>query len=357
MPKKKKYDKPLTLDMDFDEALGRFAAVDPKEIVAGPTDDRVSLREDDTGHRFIIYSTPNGPRAELRYDGGTFWATQSQMVEMFGVDLSGISRHLNNIFDEGELPREGTIAKIARVALEGKRQVTRSVDAYNLNAIISVGYRVGSVQGTMFRIWSTDKLFQILTKGFYIDKARLKNPEQPSVIDELRETIREIRASTQNVYREVKRICSMCQDYNGSDQSARDFFAAMENKLLYVAVTKTAGEIIMERADVAKPDMGLTHHTGKRGVPTQDDVVVANNYLFEPEAKVKNRATTMLLDYFEEQIDQGRLVTMAEAERKLNEFINFNQWPLLRNRGYVKGDSAREHAKNLLKHYKQRTLN
>jgi hypothetical protein len=126
----------------------------------------------------------------------------------------------------------------------------------------------------------------------------------------------------------------------------------MENKLLWASVGMTAGEIITDRANVANPDMGLTYHTGKRGAPTQDDVQIANNYLHKPEAERKNRATIMLLDYFEEQLDQGRLVTMAEAEAKLNEFIKFNQWALLTHKGSVKGDDAREHAKRLLKEYK-----
>lgn len=358
MPKRtRKYEKPPALDMDFDEALERFAAVTPAELGSSESDQVRLVERDGVAHPLLIYATPRGINVDLAYRGNTFWATQDQMADMFGVDRTSITKHLKNIYDEGELDRAATCEEISQVRQEGARTVTRARPVYNLNAMISVGYRVGSKQGTMFRIWATDKIVQILTKGFYIDKERLKGPEQASVLDELRETVREIRSSTQNVYREVKRICTMCQDYDPRDRSTTTrFFSMMENKLLWASVGMTAGEIIMERADTSKPDMGLTYHTGKKGDPTQGDVQIANNYLFETEARTKNRATTMLLDYFEEQLDQGRLVTMSEAERKLNEFIKFNDWPLLTHRGTVEGKAARAHAVNLLRQYKQKHL-
>jgi len=185
----------------------------------------VPLSEDDTGHRFLLYATDEGVSVDLRFDGGTFWASQGQMAEMFGVNVPTISRHLKNVFDDGELEPGSTVSKIERVAAEGTRQVTRQIDIYNLNAIISVGYRVGSKQGTLFRIWASEKLFAILTKGFYVDKDRLKNRGEPDVLDEFREIAREIRTSIRNSYREVLRLCTLCADYDGSSEVAREFFS------------------------------------------------------------------------------------------------------------------------------------
>ena len=334
------------------EALERIA-VKPADTPQGGA---LRLVEDDTGHRVLIYSTDKGMHVDLRHEGDTFWATQAQMAELFGVTRANVTIHLKNVFEQGELDEASTCKDSLRVGVTGQEYATK---LYNLNAIISVGYRVGSKQGTMFRIWATEKLFQILTKGFYIDKERLKNPDQPSVLDELKQQIREIRASTQNVYREVKAICALCADYDTNDPERMNaFFAKMENKLLWVATGKTGPEIIKERADLTKPDMGLTYHTGKRGGPTQKDVETANNYLYAPEGTTKNRGTTMLLDYFEDQVDQGRLVTMAQCESAADDFIRFNKWPLLTHKGSVKGDDARAHARALLKqYYAHRKLN
>jgi hypothetical protein len=350
MPKRK-YQKPLKLETDFAEALERFAQTDPAEVraeIAADADEaqqRVRLvQREDGGHPLLIYKVGARTKVDLAYREGTLWATQQQMSDMFGVNVPSVSRHLKNIFDEGELDQAATVSKSERVAQEGERNVRREVETYNLNAMISVGYRVSSKQGTMFRIWATDMLVQILTKGFYIDVERLKAGDaEQSILDDLRDTIREIRASTANVYREVKRICALCSDYDGSSKAANEFFAGMENKLLWVATTHTAPEIIVQRADATKDDLGLTHYAGKRG-PTQADVKIANNYLAEGEARQKNRATVMLLDYFEEQLDQGRLVTMAEANSKLVDFIKFNGWPLLTHNGKVSRDAANEHA-------------
>ncbi len=303
-------------------------------------DNQVRLTEDDTGHRVLIYSTDHGINIELRFQGETFWATQNQMSEMFGVKIPAISKHLRNIIEEGELLEDSVVSKMEITAADGKRYQTK---LYNLNAIISVGYRVSSKQGTMFRIWATDKLFQILTKGFYIDRERLKTSEQPSIIDEFREIAREIRTSTQNMYREVKRLCTLCQDYDGASQDAREFFMSMENKLLYASANMTAPEIILQRADASQKDMGLTCFAGKRG-PTRSDIKIANNYLAEGEARTKNRITDLWLTYVEDQLDQGKLVTMEEVREKLDRFVQFNEWPLLKGVGRVTREAADTHA-------------
>ncbi len=344
----KKHTPPFKIDMGLEEALERFSQVDPNELKP-EQEDKIRLVEDDTGHRVLVYTTENGVGIDLRFEGDTFWATQKQMAEMFGVTTQNITQHLANIFSEGELIEDSVCKESLHTGSDGKQYKTK---LYDLNAVISVGYRVKSKLGTMFRVWATDKLFQILTKGFYLDKKRLKNPEQPDIIDELREQAYEIRASTRNAYREVRRLCSLCSDYDPGSQESREFYACMENKLLWASTSMTAPEIIMTRADASEPDMGLICYEGKR-VPTQRDVTIANNYLAEPEANTKNRATVMWLDYVISQLELGKMVTMGEVREKLDGFIKFNGWPVLEHYGKVTRKSADAHAKQQLKLYKQ----
>src|SRR5712671_1784619 len=269
-------------------------------------------------------------KLELRFTGGEPWFTQAQMATLFGKDVRTINEHIQKYMADGEID-EAVIRKFRITAGDGKSYETNH---YPLDVAFYVGYRVNSRQGALFRRAATDILVRFAKYGYAMDVERLKAPEDPGILDQLKETIRDIRASTQNVYREVRRIVSLCQDYNSSSETARAFYARMENKLLYVATGKTASEIIMERADANKHSMGLTYYTGKRG-PTQADSKIGNNYLAEGEARVKNRVTVMLLDYFEDQVDQGRLVLMSAAEEKLDEYIKFNGWPLLRDAGKI----------------------
>jgi hypothetical protein len=260
------------------------------------------------------------------------------MAALFERDATGIQRHIDNIVTEGELPAEGNLQKM-QVA-----PGTRPSTLCSLDMVISVAYRVtNSKQATMLRIWATDKLVQILTKGFYIDKERLVNAGAPDALDEFREIAREIRASIRNSYREVLRLCSLCADYDGSSAAAREFFMDMENKLLWAATGMTAPQIILSRCSAEKRNLGLTYFSGKRG-PTKRDVVVGNNYLTSEEALKKNRITEMWLTYIEEQLDQGRLPTMAAVRDKLLAFIRFNQWPVLNTRGRYSRDDANTYA-------------
>ncbi|MEQ1867466.1 MAG: RhuM family protein [Micropepsaceae bacterium] len=295
-------------------------------------------RENDDAPPILFYNTDKGMKLELRIADGEIWCTQAQLSALYGVTVATVNHHIKQFLDDGELS-EATIRNFLIVRQEGQREVRRDVEHYGLDVAFYVGYRVNSRQGALFRRGATDILVRFAKYGYAIDVERLKAPEQASVIDELKDIIRDIRASTANVYREVRRIVSLCQDYDGSNKAAREFYARMENKLLFVATGKTAPEIIVERADATKPQMGLTYYLGKRG-PTLADAKVANNYLAEGEARVKNRATTMLLDYFEDQLDQGKLVMMADAEAKLDGFIKFNGWPLLRNAGKVSRAAA-----------------
>jgi hypothetical protein len=258
---KGKHQKPAAAG--FDEALNRLAQLHPREAPEEMADGRMRLvQHEDDGPPLLIYATDRGVNVELRVDANTFWATQGQMAEMFGVTQPTISEHISNVFGEGELPdTEATHRKFRLVRTEGLREVGRDIDHYDLNALISVGYRVGSVQGTMFRVWATDKLFTYLQKGFVVDVDRLKNRGAPDALDEFREIAREIRTSIRNSYREVLRLCTLCADYDGSSQTARDFFMAMENKLLWAAATKTAPQLVLERADA---EMSHAHRRAYR---------------------------------------------------------------------------------------------
>ncbi len=339
-PRKIKPGPDLSLD------LGRFTAGPRSE--ASPAEPLVPLHEDDTGHRFLVYATDKGMRVDLRYQGDTFWASQGHMATMFGVTPQNITIHLRNIFGEGELTEAAVCKESLHTGRDGKRYPTK---LYDLNAVISVGYRTSSKQGTLFRIWATDKLFQILTKGFYIDREQLKSPAAVDVLTEFREIARDIRAASANSYREVLNLCKLCADYDGSSETARIFFMGMENKLLWAAAQKTAPELIVERCDASKTDLGLTYFAGRRG-PTSRDVVIGNNYLADGEAKTKNRITVMWLDYVEEQLDQGRLPTMDAVREKLDGFIKFNQWPMLEGKGTIMRAQADMHALGELKRYK-----
>lgn len=350
----RKHQKPLTIDADFDETLRRFAQTDPKEVeaeIAKDADQRVRLvGREESAHPLLIYATPKGINVDLAVHDGSLWATQKQLADMFGVTRENITMHLGNVFREGELAEESVCKESLLTAADGKKYPTKT---YDLNAMISVGYRVGSKQGTMFRIWATDKLFQILTKGFYVDVERLKNQGEPDALEQFRKIAAEIRGSIRNAYREVLRLCTLCSDYDGTSKTAREFFMDMENKLLWAASGKTAPQLILERCDADKDDLGLTYYAGKKG-PTKADVLVGNNYLANGEAERKNRATVMWLTYIEEQLDQGRLPTMEAVREKLIAFIKFNQWPLLNDRGHYSRKNADAHALDQLDLYRER---
>jgi hypothetical protein len=307
-------------------------------------DEPVRLSEDaETGDHFLIYGTDRGIKVELRYAGETLWATQDQMAEMFGVNVPNISRHLKNIFAEGELDPGATVSKMERVAREGARQVRRTIEIYNLNAIVSVGYRVSSKQGTMFRIWATDTLVQFATKGFVIDAERLKHPEEQDRVRELREIIRDIRSDEANVYREVRRICAMCRDYDEKSASWRDFYARMQAKLMWAVTSQTPAMILVERANAAAEDMGL--RTWTKDAIRQQDALVAKNYLAGSEIRELNRVTTILLDIFEDQLDIGKLKTMVDVEQTLERQLKGLNRPVLAHGGSVKSTAAERHAK------------
>lgn len=348
------YDKPLSLDMDFGEALERFAQADPEETKDEAAKGQALrlVQHEEGGASFLIYGTDRGVKTELRFEGEQPWFTTRQLSEIFGVDTDTVSDHVNKFLADGELDEGATTGNFPVVQNEGGRQVTRqNVKHFGLDVAIYVGYRVNSAQGVLFRRWATERLIQIAKHGYYMDVERLKDPAAGGVVDEIKRELYEIRASSTNAYREVRRIVSLCSDYDGKDV-ARAFYARMENKMLYAATGRTAPELIFERANAEYDHMGLTYWTGKTG-PIQKDVVVGNNYLYEDEAERKNRVTVMLLDYFEDQSDQGKLVTLAECEEKLNGFIKFNQWELLKGAGTKKRDDADVYALEELRLFKK----
>lgn len=352
MPKRtRKHDKPQTLDLDFDEALGRLVQARPAEDQR-QDDQRVRLiMDDDTGDRLVFYSTAQGLRVEAHYDGSEIRMTQAQMSRLFDRDQSVISRHLKRIEQMDGLPPETLYAESA-YEVGGQKHHRR---LYTVDAINYVGFRVNSPQGILFRRWANEVLKKIIAKGFYIDEERLKNPDDDGVLAEFKETARRIRGAIQNSYREVRSLCTLCSDYDGSSETARSFFMDMENKLLWAAAQRTAPQLVMERCDVNKDDLGLTYYAGKRG-PTKKDVVIGNNYLAEGEARTKNRITVMWLDYVEEQLEQDRMPTMAAVHEKLIGFIKFNQWPLLTTRGRHSRDDADRHALEQLEIYRTQQI-
>ncbi len=210
------------------------------------------LEDEDSGDRFLLYATEDGVRAEFQYKNDTLWMTQGQIAEFFGKDRSSITRHIINIFKEGELDEANNVQKVHIVNSK------KPVAIYSLDMVISVGYRVTqSKQATLLRKWSTTTLVQFATSGFVVDKKRLAHPDSYNRVIELREIIRDIRASEANVYREIRQICTMCQDYESGSKQARNFYSAMQNKLLWAIASKTAAEIIAARANAHAPNMGL----------------------------------------------------------------------------------------------------
>ena len=301
-------------------------------------DEPVHLFEDaDTGDRLLIYATEKGLRVELRYVGDTLWMTQAQMAELFGRDVSVISRHIANVLEEGELDEEGNLqfVQIARS--------TKPVALYGLDMIISVGYRVSSAQATLFRKWATGVLVKFATKGFVVDADRLKDGAEQDRIAELRETIRDIRSAEANVYAELRRICAMCQDYDPRSDDARDFYRQTQAKLFYAVVNRTPSELLNGRADASAPNMGL--QTWARDAIRQRDATVAKNYLAPVELKELNRLTTILLDIFEDQLEVGRLTTMAQASRLLEQQLRGLGRLVLKDGGQIAHQTAEAKAK------------
>lgn len=301
-------------------------------------DEPVHLTEDATsGDRLLIYGTERGIRVELRYDSGALWMTQAQIAQLFGRDVSVISRHITNILEEGELSEEGSLQKMQTT--QGGRPGT----LYSLDMIISVGYRVSSAQATLFRRWATAILVRFATKGFVVDVERLKTPAEQDRVAELREIIREIRSSEANLYSEIRNICAMCQDYDPRSDAWREFYRNTQAKLCYAVTSQTPAQVISSRADALDENMGL--QTWSSDNVRASDVTVAKNFLRPPEIKELNRLTDILLSIFEDQLDMGRLTTMAQAKEILDRQLGQLGRVVLTGGGPISKDAADHHAR------------
>ncbi len=317
----------------------------------------VALSEDEsTGDRFLVYQAKDGVRVDLQVQGDTFWATHAQMAVMFGVDRRTVAEHLSNVYAEGELAEASTCRKFRQVRLEGTRQVSREVLSYDLNALISVGYRVGGPMGTLFRIWATDKLFQYLTKGFVIDDRRLKNPGGlPDHFGELLERIRDIRSSERRMWTRVLELASFCNDYDpGNARQHGAFFAAIQNAMHWAVTQQTAAEVIFDRVDAAKEGAGLTNFDSE--LPTVAEAKVAKNYYAEGEIVALNAITSLTLEFFESQAEQRRPTTLDQFLDKMRELIRIDGRPVIAagHRGQRSKDDADNRAAEQIAQFKER---
>ncbi|RDV37360.1 cell filamentation protein Fic [Bradymonadaceae bacterium TMQ3] len=294
----------------------------------------------------IFYETAEGKvRVEVHHEDETFWLSQRHMAELFGVEVPTIIHHLKEIYSSGELTEEATTRKFRVVRTEGNRSVSRDISHYNLDAIISVGYRVNSSQATRFRIWATNTLREFIVKGFVLDDERLKLNRRfgKDYFDELLERIREIRASERRFYLKITDIYEQCSvDYDKNAAMTKTFFKTVQNKLHWAVAGKTAAEIIAERANADKPAMGLTTwKNAPDGKVIKRDVSVAKNYLIETEIKELERIVSMYLDYAENQAARQRPMKMADWIKKLDAFLEFNEYEVLTNAGKVSAKVAK----------------
>ena len=288
---------------------------------------------DCTGN-LIIYQTEDGrAQVECRLVDETIWLSQALMAELFARDVRTINEHLQNLYAEEELSPEATIRKFRKVRLEGGREVARSIDHYNLEAILAVGFRVKSRSGTQFRRWANTRLQEFITKGFVMDDERLKNPGGWDYFDELLARIREIRASEKRFYQKVRDLFALSSDYAGREKATSLFFAEVQNKLIYAATQRTAAELIVERADPKEPNMALTTWNGSR--VRKQDIIIAKNYLTADEVDTLNRLVVIFLEQAELRAKQQKDLTLAFWRNSVNRMLASNDQPLLDGSGSV----------------------
>jgi hypothetical protein len=294
------------------------------------------------GGELLLYRAEDGKtRVQCRFDEGTIWLSQAQIATLFETTPQNVTLHLKAIYAEGELMEAATCKEYLQVRQEGTRKVSRSLRHYRLEAILAVGYRVRSPRGTQFRQWATARLEEYLRKGFVMDDERLKNPPGPGVpdyFDELLERIRDIRASERRMYLRVKEVFALAADYDSKEPEVQVFFQTAQNKLHFAVTGKTAPELIAERADATKPNMGLT--TWKGGVVRKTDVTVAKNYLSEEEIGELNRIVTMFLDFAEDQARRRKQVFLRDWQQRIDDFLRFNDRDVLRDAGTLSREDA-----------------
>jgi hypothetical protein len=309
---------------------------------------------EDPHSEILIYQSPDGKtRIDVTLSEDTVWLSQSQMAELFQTTKQNISLHLKNIFEEGELAPQSTVKESLTVQVEGSRSVQRKVDLYNLDVIISVGYRVKSHRGTQFRIWATRRLREYIVKGFALDDERLKDGgRRNDYFDELIERVREIRTSEKNFYRKITDIYSTSYDYDPNATMTHQFFATVQNKFHWAIHGHTAAELIAERADSRKPNMGLTHWKGEG--PRKVDVTVAKNYLTEEELGMLNLIVDQYLSFAEFQARQRKPMYMGDWVKKLDGFLKLNEREILDNAGKISSHLGEEIAHKEFEKYWER---
>jgi len=306
----------------------------------------------------ILYTTPQGDiKVEVFLQDETVWLTQRAMGELFGVVKSTISEHLSNIYKSGELEKEATVRKIRTVQNEAGREVSRNLEFYNLDAIISVGYRVNSHQATQFRIWATQTLKEFIIKGFVLDDERLKQGKKlfgKDYFDELLERIREIRASERRFYQKITDIYSECSiDYQPKAEVTQVFYKTVQNKLHWAITGQTAAEIISSRAKAELPNMGLTTwKNSPKGKVLKSDVSVAKNYLNKKEIDELNKIVTMYLDFAEKQASRQIPMNMKDWAERLDAFLQFYDYSVLKNAGSISAEIAKKLATEQYEKYR-----
>ena len=303
----------------------------------------------------ILYQTEDGKsRLQVHFSGETAWLSLNQLSELFQRDKSVISKHIKNIFEEGELKPEATVAKFATVQSEGDRTVSREIEFYNLDVIISVGYRVKSHRGTQFRIWATQRLREYIIKGFALDDGRLKQVGGGNYFEELLARIRDIRSSEKVFWRKVLDIYATSIDYDPGVEASQLFFATVQNKMHWAAHGQTAAEVIHGRADASKQNMGMTNWVGTK--PSRDEAVVAKNYLTPEELDVLNRIVAAYLEFAELQALNRKPMYMKDWIVKLEDYLRLSDRDILIHVGTVSHEEAVRKAELEFEKYRQQQL-
>ncbi|GAA5143473.1 virulence RhuM family protein [Prosthecobacter algae] len=299
---------------------------------------------------FLTFTAQSGDQSiEARYESETVWLTQKLMAQLFDVTVPTISEHLSTIYEQGEITREATIRKFRTVQREGSREVARQVDFYNLDAIISVGYRVNSVRATQFRQWATQVLRDFAIRGYVLDRKRMENGTflGEDYFEHLLEEIREIRLSERRFYQKITDVYATAVDYNKDAPTTRDFFAKVQNKLHFAIHGHTAAELIVERADSQRPHMGLTNwENSPAGKVLKSDVVVAKNYLAKEELESLGRIVNAYLELAEDRARRKMPMTMEDWAKRLDAFLEFTDRAILADAGRVTAELAKQHAES-----------
>jgi len=316
------------------------------------------MAKDKNDNQFLMYTTADGKtklRVNVSPKENTVWLSQMQMAELFQTTKQNVSLHINNVLDEGELIKNSTVKEYLTVQREGNRDVERNIEYYNLDMIISVGYRIKSLRGTQFRIWATNVLNEYIRKGFAMNDELLKEAGGGSYFKELLQRIRDIRSSEKVFYRQILDIYATSVDYDPKSETTIEFFKVVQNKMHFAVHGKTAAELIVARANAELPFMGLTAFKGD--FPVKSEITTAKNYLSEKEIKHLNLLVSMYLDYAENQANKEVTMTMNDWVLRLNEFLNFNKESILSNAGSISHETAVEHAENEYEKYKVKSYN